>query len=195
MGIFGTVATGIIVAIIIVVVVVVVIIVSFVSMYNALVKLRNTVEEAFSTMDVFLKKRFDLIPNLVETVKGSAAHERESLEKVILARNMAQSATDIETRMAGEDMITTALRGLLAVSENYPQLRANENFMMLQKQINDVEDDIANSRRYYNGTVRLFNTKTETFPSLIVAGMFRFVKKPLFEVADTAERENIKVQF
>ena len=118
MGIFGTVAAGVIIAIIIVVVVVVVIVVSFIGMYNTLVKLRNTVEEAFSTMDVFMKKRFDLIPNLVETVKGSAAHERESLEKIIQARNMAQSATDIETRMEGENMITTALRGLLAVSEN-----------------------------------------------------------------------------
>ena len=188
-------ATGFIIAIIIVVVVIVLLVIAFINMFNGLVKLRNTVEEAFSTMDVFLKKRFDLIPNLVETVKGSAAHEKETLDRVIVARNTAASATTFETRMEGETQISEALRGLLAVAENYPQLRANENFMALQKQLVDVEDDIANSRRYYNGTVRMYNTKTETFPSLVVAGMFRFTRKPLYELADSAERENTKVQF
>ena len=188
-------ATGFIIAIVIVVVVIVVLILAFIGMYNSLVKLRNTVEEAFSTMDVFMKKRFDLIPNIVETVKGAAAHEKDTLERVINARNMAASAATPEARMAGEAQITTALKGLLAVAEGYPQLRANENFMALQKQLGDVEDDIANARRYYNGTVRIFNTKTETFPSAIVASMFRFVRKPLYEVTDAAERENVQVKF
>lgn len=187
--------TGLIIAIIIIVVVIVVLLIVFIAMYNSLVKLRNAVEEAFSTMDVYMKKRFDLIPNIVETVKGSAAHEKETLERVIQARDMAQSATTLEERMAGEEMITTALRGLLAVSENYPALRANENFLVLQRQLEGVEDDIANSRKYYNGTVRMYNTKTEVFPSALVASMFRFGRKPLYEVGDAAERDNVKVQF
>ena len=190
-----SVVTGIIVAVIIIVVIVVVILLVFVGMYNSLVKLRNAVEEAFSTMDVYMKKRFDLIPNLVETVKGYAEHEKDTLQRVIQAREMAQTANTPEAKMQGDQALSGALRGLLAVSENYPQLRANENFMDLQRQLQNVEEDIANSRKYYNGTVRMYNTKTETFPSAMVASMFKFEKKPMYEVSDAAERENVKVQF
>ena len=188
-------AAGLLIAIIIVIVVIVILVLVFIGMYNGLVKLRNAVEEAFSTMDVYMKKRFDLIPNLVETVKGYASHERDTLERVIQARNFAQSAGSPEAMMQGDQMLTGALKTLFAVSESYPQLRANENFMDLQKQLKDVEEDIANSRKYYNGTVRMYNTKTEVFPNSVVASMFRFARKPLYELTDAAERENVKVSF
>lgn len=118
--------------------------------YNGLVKLRNLVEEAFATMDVYLKKRYDLIPNLVETVKGYAAHEAGTLEKVVQARNMAASAGSMEDRIQGENMLTGALKNLFALAEAYPDLKANTNFMDLQAQLQKVEEDIANSRKYYN---------------------------------------------
>jgi LemA protein len=190
-----TIATGIIVTIIVIVVIIVVLVLVTIGIYNSLVKLRNIVEEAFSTMDVYMKKRFDLIPNIVETVKGYAAHEQDTLEKVIQARNFAQSAGTPEDAIQGDSMLTGALKSLFAIAENYPQLRANENFMNLQNQLRAVEEDIANSRKYYNGSVRMYNTKTEVFPSSIVAGMFKFERKPLYEVTDAAERENVKVQF
>ena len=189
------VATGFVIAIIIVVIIIVVLVLAFIGMYNSLVKLRNAAEEAFSTMDVYMKKRFDLIPNLVETVKGYAAHEKDTLDRVIQARSFAQSANTPEAMMQGESQLSGALKSLFAVAEGYPQLRANENFMDLQRQLQKVEEDIANSRKYYNGTVRMYNTKMEVFPSVIVASMFRFVKKPLYEIADAAERENVKVSF
>jgi len=188
-------ATGIIIAIIVVVVVIVVFVLVLIGMYNSLVKLRNAVEEAFSTMDVYMKKRFDLIPNLVETVKGYAAHEKDTLERVIQARNFAQSAATPEDKIQGDSQLTGALKSLFAISENYPQLCANENFLNLQSQLQNVEEDIANSRKYYNGTVRMYNTKTEVFPSSMIAGMFKFARKPLYEITDAAERENVKVQF
>lgn len=163
--------------------------------YNSLVKLRNLVEEAFATMDVYLKKRYDLIPNLVETVKGYAAHEASTLEKVVQARNMAASAGSAEDRIKGENMLSGALKSLFALAEAYPDLKANTNFMDLQLQLQKVEEDIANSRKYYNATVREYNIKTEVFPYNIIAGMFKFVRKPLYEVSEEAERQNVKVQF
>ena len=187
--------TGIAIALIVVVVIIVVLVLVTIGMYNGLVKLRNAVEEAFSTMDVYMKKRFDLIPNLVETVKGYAGHEKDTLERVIQARNFAQSAGSPEDRINGDNQLTGALKSLFAISEGYPQLRANENFMDLQRQLQTVEQDIANSRKYYNGTVRMYNTKTEVFPNSLVASMFRFGRKPLYELADAAERENVKVEF
>ena len=187
--------TGIIIALVVVVVIVVVLVIATIAMYNGLVKLRNMVEEAFSTMDVYMKKRFDLIPNLVETVKGYAGHEKETLERVIQARNFAQSAGTPEDRINGDNQLTGALKSLFAISEGYPQLRANENFIDLHRQLQAVEQDIANSRKYYNVTVRMYNTKTEVFPNSIIAGMFRFGRKPMYEIADAAERENVKVEF
>jgi len=188
-------ATGIMIAVIIVIVIIVVLVLVTIGIYNGLVRLRNAVEEAFSTMDVYMKKRFDLIPNLVETVKGYASHEKDTLERVIQARNFAQGATSPEDRIQGDNQLTGALKSLFAISEGYPQLRANENFMNLQNQLQGVEADIANSRKYYNGTVRMYNTKTEVFPNSIVASMFRFQRKPLYELDDVAERQNVKVEF
>lgn len=167
----------------------------FVAAYNGFIKLRNAVEEAFATMDVYMKKRYDLIPNLVETVKGYASHEKETLENVTKARNMAAGADTLEQRVAGENMLAGTLKTLFAVAENYPNLKANENFMDLQKQLQKVEEDIANSRKYYNAVVREFNTAIQVFPNNIIAGMFRFEKKPMFEVEAAEERQNVKVEF
>lgn len=163
--------------------------------YNGFIKARNIVEEAFATMDVYLKKRYDLIPNLVETVKGYAAHEAGTFEKVVQARNFAQSASTVEDKIAGENMLTGSLKSLFAIAEAYPDLKANANFMDLQRQLQKIEEDIANSRKYYNAVVKEFNTMVESFPGNLIAGIFKFVRKPMFEVDETAERENVKVQF
>jgi LemA protein len=160
-----------------------------VSAYNGFVRMRNVVEEAFSTMDVYMKKRYDLIPNLVETVKGYAAHEQGTFEKVVQARNVAQNATTVEDKMAG------TLKSLFALAEAYPDLKANANFMDLQNQLQMVEVDIANSRKYYNATVKDYNTKTEQFPSNIIANMFHFQRKTMFELENESERQNVKVEF
>lgn len=166
-----------------------------ISAYNGFVRLRNMVEEAFATMDVYLKKRYDLIPNLVETVKGYAAHEKTTLEKVVQARNMAADAKTIEGRMQGENMLQGTLRSLFAIAEAYPDLKANQNFLDLQSQLQRLEDEIANARKYYNAVVKEFNTKTESFPSNIIAGIFHFTRKTMFEVNNDTERESVKVQF
>lgn len=163
--------------------------------YNGFIRMRNSVEEGFSTMDVYLKKRYDLIPNLVETVKGYAAHESGTLEKVIQARNMAQSARGIEERMAGENQLTGTLKSLFALAESYPDLKANASFMDMQQQLRRIEEEIANARKFYNAVVKEFNTKVESVPSNMVAGLFKFAKKPMFEVDDQAERQNVRVQF
>lgn len=178
----------------IVLLVIVIAVIWFISSYNGFVRLKNMVEEAFATMDVYLKKRFDLIPNLVETVKGYAKHETETLEKVIQARNFVEGAATPEQRIQGENQITGALRSLFAVAEAYPDLKANQNYMDLQGQLTQVENDIANSRKYYNAVVRDYNTKRETFPSVFVANLFHFEKRPLFEIAEE-QRENVKVKF
>ncbi len=162
--------------------------------YNTLVRLRNMAREAFSSMDVYLKKRYDLIPNLVETVKGYAAHESSTLEKVIEARNRAAGAQDVKAKAEGENALTGTLKSLFALAEAYPELKANTNFMELQQQLQGVEADIANSRRYYNAVVRDYNIKTESFPSSIVASLFGFRRETLFEIGGQ-ERENVKVQF
>ncbi|WP_027398856.1 LemA family protein [Anaerovorax odorimutans] len=183
------------IALIIIVAVVAILIVWIITAYNGFVKLKNMIEEAFSTMDVYLKKRYDLIPNLVETVKGYAAHESGTLEKVVQARNMAAGATTMEDKIQGENMLQGTLKSLFAIAESYPDLKANTNFLDLQSQLKRIEDEIANSRKYYNAVVKEFNIKTEMFPSNIIAGMFHFTRKPLFEVQDVKERENVKVQF
>ncbi len=172
--------------------IVAIIVIWLIASYNGLVQLKNKCEEAFSTMDVYLKKRFDLIPNLVNTVKGYAKHEAETLEKVIAARN---SGASIAQKIEDENQITGALRQIFALSENYPELKANENFINLQNQLQAIENDIANARKYYNGSVRELNNKVMMFPSNIVAGMFHFEKMPMFEVSNEAERENVKVEF
>ena len=167
----------------------------FVVMYNGFIRLKNNCDEAFATMDVYLKKRYDLIPNLVETVKGYAAHESQTLEQVIAARNMAQNAATPEAKIAGENAMQGTLKSLFAIAESYPELKANENFQDLSDQLKAVEEDIANARKYYNAVVKQFNTKCEIFPSNLIASMFRFEKKPMFEVSAAEERENVKVSF
>ena len=167
----------------------------FVGMYNSFIKLKNSCDEAYSTMDVYLKKRFDLIPNLVETVKGYAAHEKETLQNVIAARNNLQNASTTEEKLAGENALQGTLKTLFAVAEAYPDLKANTNVLDLQDQLKGVENDIANSRKYYNAVVKQFNTKCEMFPSNIIAGICHFEKKPMFEVDSAEERKNVEVKF
>lgn len=179
----------------IIIAIIIVLAIAFVGMYNSFIKLKNSCEEAFSTMDVYMKKRFDLIPNLVETVKGYAAHEKETLEKVMAARNGVQSAATVEEKMAQENVLTGTLKSLFAVAEAYPDLKANTNFLDLQNQLKSVEEDIANSRKYYNAVVKQFNTKCEMFPSNIIASMFHFERKPMFEVDSAEERKNVEVKF
>lgn len=166
-----------------------------IAIFNKLVALKNRYKNSFAQIDVQLKRRYDLIPNLVETVKGYASHEKETLENVTKARNMAAGAETLEQRAAGENMLTGTLKSLFAVAENYPNLKANENFMDLQRQLQKVEEDIANSRKYYNAVVKEFNTMIQVFPNNIIAGMFRFEKKPMFEVEAAEERQNVKVDF
>jgi len=161
--------------------------------YNGLVKLKNKTEEAFSTMDVYLKKRYDLIPNIVKAVKGYAAYESSTLEKVIAARGAAISASDTQSKIEAEGALTASLRGVFALSENYPDLKANQSFLGLQSQLSEIEDDIANSRKYYNGTVRMLNNAVMVFPQNIVAFIFKFRKMPMFEI-DTASRGNVEIQ-
>ena len=175
--------------------VVVLLLLWFIMGYNKLVHGKNKVEEAFSTMDVYMKKRFDLIPNLVETVKGYAKHESETLEKVIAARNAAGNARNMEERMQNEAALNGAMRNIFALAENYPDLKANQNFMDLQGQLKKAEEDIANSRKFYNAVVRDFNNMIMTIPTNVIASLFHFEKQAMFEVADAAERENVQVKF
>lgn len=175
--------------------VVLIIVIWLVSAYNGFVTLRNKTEEAFSAMDVSLKKRYDLIPNYVETVKGYAKHESETLTKVIEARNMAMNSSTAEERIANDNILSGTLKSRFALSESYPDLKANQNFMMLQEQLQRIEEEIAGSRRYYNGVVNKFNTKTEVFPGNIIANIFGFQRKPLYVVNDETERNNVKVSF
>ena len=167
-----------------------------IGVFNALIRMRNNVEEAFSTMDVYMKKRYDLVPNLVSTVKGYAKHESETLEKVISARNLALNATSVEEKAAGEQALTSSLRDLRnIVFEKYPDLKANTNFLDLQNQLKNLEAEIANSRKYYNACVKTYNVKIEVFPSSIIARMKNFEKKTLFVVDDLEERKAVKVEF
>ena len=175
----------------------VVVLVAFyaIAIYNKLIKLKNLVAEAWSGIDVQLKKRYDLIPNLVETVKGSAAHEKETLENVTKARTAAQQATTVEGQQVAEKNLSGALMNLIAVAERYPELKANTNFLELQATLQTVEGDIEKARRYYNGNVREQNTLIESFPSNIVANLFGFVKSVFFELDNPVEKQNPQVKF
>jgi LemA protein len=163
-------------------------------LYNRLVRLRNRTEAAWSQIDVQLKRRYDLIPNLVETVKGYAAHERETLEAVVQARRQAVDARGIEDQAQAENILTQSLRQLFAVSEAYPQLRANENFMALQEELSGTEGRIAFSRQFYNEQVLSYDNALEGFPTNLLAGAFGFKSRPYFE-AETASREAVSVDF
>jgi LemA protein len=164
-------------------------------MYNGLVQLKVRADNAWSDIDIQLKRRHDLIPNLVETVKGYAAHEKGTFENVARYRSAAMAATSTEDRAQAEGQLTQALRGLLAVAEAYPELKANAQFMSLQQQLSDLEDALQNSRRYYNAVVRDLNTKIQSFPSNIIAGMFNFQQRQFFEISDPTERAVPTVKF
>lgn len=165
-----------------------------VAIYNGLIKLKNRVEEAWSDIDVQLKRRYDLIPNLVSTVKGYAAHERELFEKVTAARTAAMGAQTPHDKEQTENMLSGTLKSLFAVAENYPDLKANQNFLELQRELTDTEDKIQAARRFYNGNVRDFNTKLEAFPTNFIAGMLKFAKREFFE-AEEGEKAPVKVEF
>lgn len=179
---------------IIIAVVLVLLVLYVISTYNGLVSLRNKVKDQWSQIDVLLKRRADLIPNVVETVKGYASHEKETLEAVISARNKAVSATTPEEEMQADGELSRALGRLFALTEAYPELKANTNFLQLQNELKETEDKIAYARQFYNDSVLNYKNKIEMFPSNLVAGMFGFKPEPFFEIAD-ADRETPKVQF
>ena len=174
--------------------IVVVLLLFVLSIYNGFVTLNNKVEEAFATMDVYLKKRWDLIPNIVETVKGYAKHEKDTLKEVINLRNGAYDKMSNEEKVEANQKISQGISKIMALAESYPDLKANENFKDLSNELSKIEEDIANSRKYYNATVRQFNTKAQMFPTNIVANMFNFKSKKMFEATEN-ERENVKVEF
>ena len=181
--------------VLIIIAVVVVAILGFVvSTYNGLVGLRNKVKDQFSQIDVQLKKRADLIPNLVETVKGYSKHESETLEKVIQARNTYLSAGTPDEKMKSSGELSQAISKLFALAESYPDLKANTNFLDLQTQLKEIEDKISYARQFYNDAVLMFNNKIEMFPSNIIAGMFHFTKEAFFEASEE-ERKNVEVKF
>lgn len=178
----------------IIAVIVVLLLIYFVSTYNSLVSLRNKVKDSWAQIDVVLKNRNDLIPNLVETVKGYAKHEKETLDAVINARNKAVSANTHEDEMKASNEVTNALGHLFALAENYPELKANTNFMDLQNKLNEVEEKIRFARQFYNDTVLTYKNKIEMFPSNIVANIFGFKPETFFEATEE-ERKNVEVKF
>jgi len=166
-----------------------------IGIYNGLIKLRNTSEQAWSDVDVQLKRRYDLIPNLVETVKGYASHEKETFEKVVQARNQAMGASSPGDKAQAENFLQSTLKSLFALAEAYPELKANQNFLDLQDELSTIEEQIQLARRYYNAVVRDLNTKIESVPSNIVANMFHFEKREYFELDSDEERKTPEVDF
>jgi LemA protein len=180
---------------IIIIVVVVLIILFFIVQYNGLVRLRNAIDNAWSQIDVQLKRRHDLIPNLIETVKGYAAHEAGTLEKVVQARNAAMTAQGPQQTAEAENVLSGTLKSIFALSEAYPDLKANQNFIALQEELTSTEDRITYARQFYNDRVLKYDNKLESFPSNLIAGMFSFKPREYFENPDPADREVPKVQF
>ena len=178
-----------------IIVVVVLIALWIIGIYNGLIKLRNRVKEAWSDIDVQLKRRYDLIPNLVATVKGYMKHEEGVLTKVTEARTKAMQAQGIEAKGQAENMLSSTLKSLFAVAESYPDLKASENFLQLQDEISDTENKIQAARRFYNGQVRDFNTKIQVFPTNIIAGMLKFKAWDFFAIENKEEKENPEVKF
>lgn len=174
--------------------IVAILVIALIAFYNRLVRLRNRIEAAWAQIDVQLRRRHDLVPNLIETVKGYAAHERETLEAVTRARQQAVAAQGVEDQAQAENMLTQTLRQLFAVSEAYPQLRANENFLALQEELTGTEERIAFARQFYNEQVLAYDNALEVFPSNVIAGMFNFEPKPYFEAEETS-REPVRVDF
>ncbi len=183
--------TGLIIVLALIVIAVLLVI----SSYNSLVRLRNQVKNAWSQIDVQLKRRHDLIPNLIETVKGYMTHERETLENITKARSEAMGAGTVGEKSKAESALSGAMSKFFLVVENYPDLKANQNFLALQEELTSTENKISFSRQNYNDQVLFFNNKTEMFPSNIIAGMFKFIKEEFFEIEDKAEREVPKVDF
>jgi Uncharacterized conserved protein len=165
-----------------------------ISTYNRLVSNKNSLDESFSTMDVYLKKRWDLIPNLVETVKGYAKHEKDLFKEVTELRSKSYQDLSIDEKNEINKRLTTTLNKLIAVAENYPELKANENFLDLSHELKNTEQDIANARKYYNANVKVYNNQVMIFPSNIIAKIFKFEKASMFEIEET-ERQNVKVEF
>ncbi len=183
---------------IIILVVIVVLALAIIGMYNGLIRLKNRVDEAWSDIDVQLKRRYDLIPNLVETVKGYASHEKGTFEEVTKARTAAMSAQksgDAKAQAEAENMLSSTLKSIFALSENYPDLKANANFLELQNELSDTENKIQASRRFYNGNVRDFNTKLEVFPTNMIGNMLGFKSREYFEIENEEERKNVDVKF
>jgi LemA protein len=176
-------------------VIVILLIAVFVGIYNGLIRSRNRVDEAWSDIEVQLKRRYDLIPNLVNTVKGYASHEKEVFEKVTEARTKAMGASAPADKLAAENQLSSTIKSLFAVAENYPELKANQNFLSLQSDLTDTEDKIQAARRFYNGNVRDYNTKLQVFPTNILANMFGFTAKTFFDVDNQAENQPVNVQF
>ncbi len=189
--------TGIIVGIVIgaIALVAIILVIWGISVRNTFVRMQGQYEEAFHNIDIYLKKRYDLIPNLVETVKGYAKHESQTLQSVIEARSRAQSATTPAEKIEANAQLTKAMHNFNIVMEQYPELKANVNFMDLQNQLRSIEQELANVRKYYNATIKQFNVKIRTFPSSIIAKMMHLEKQPYFEIDDPEERKNVKVQF
>ena len=181
----------------IILIVIVLIVIWIISMYNGLVKYKIKVDNSWSDIRVFLKKRFDLIPNLVNTVKGYAAHESQTFEKVTQARNAAVAVppADVQGAAQANQALGGALRGLLAIAENYPDLKANQNFLELQTALQSIEGDLGNARRYYNATVRDYNTAIQQFPGVIVANMTGFKAREFYELDNQQEAQNVEVKF
>ncbi len=160
--------------------------------YNSFIKLSNIVQEAFSTMDIYLKKRWDLVPNLVEVVKGYASHEKAVLEQVTTLRTNTYQNMSMDKKINVNEQLTQGISKIMAISESYPDLKANQNFLELSRELTKIEDEIANSRKYYNGSVRIFNTKIQIFPNNIIAKLFNFKEANMFE-ANIEEKNNVKV--
>lgn len=179
----------------IVLIIIAVLVFILVGLYNSLISLRNRADNAWAQVDVQLRRRYDLIPNLVETVKGYAKHEREVFQNVTEARAKAIDAGTIKEQGQAENMLTGALKSLFAVVENYPDLKANQNFLMLQEELAGTEGKIAYARQFYNDSVMKFNMKQQVFPSNIIANMFNFKEKEYFEIEEPAAREAVKVEF
>lgn len=165
-----------------------------ISTYNRLVSNKNSLDESFSTMDVYLKKRWDLIPNLVETVKSYAKHEKDLFKEVTELRSKSYQDLSLDEKNEINKKLTTTLNKLIAVAENYPELKANENFLDLSHELKNTEQDIANARKYYNANVKVYNNQVMIFPSNIIAKIFKFEKASMFEIEET-ERQNVKVEF
>ena len=174
--------------------IILVLVIGFIVIYNGLVRAKVRVDEAWSDIDVQLKRRYDLIPNLIETVKGYAKHEKTVFEKVTEARTKSMQARSLDEKGKAENMLSDTLKSLFAVAENYPQLKANENFLELQKELTDTEDKIQASRRFYNGTVRDYNTKIQVFPTNLFAGMLGYTSREFYQ-AEEGDKEPVKVDF